>query len=94
MHMHVYAAETSLSSLWLSSSSVVDDVSQEMILKHSAGTSLVIVNLPDPPELGARTDSCSAEELDYMHYMEGMAEHLPRVMYVHGSGQEVINFAT
>jgi len=24
--------------------------------------------------------------------MEGVAENLPRVMYVHGSGQEIINF--
>ena len=27
-----------------------------------------------------------------MHYMEGMASNLPRVMYVHGAGQEIINF--
>ena len=36
---------------------------------------------------------CSGEALDYMNYMEGMAEHLPRVLYVHGSGQEVIAFS-
>ena len=27
----------------------------------------------------------------YMNYMEGVAEALPRVLYVHGSGQEVIS---
>ncbi len=26
-----------------------------------------------------------------MNYMEGVAEALPRVLYVHGSGQEVIS---
>ena len=33
-----------------------------------------------------------AELLEYMNYMEGVAENLPRVLYVHGSGQEIINF--
>ena len=33
-----------------------------------------------------------SELLEYMNYMEGVAENLPRVLYVHGSGQEVINF--
>ena len=32
------------------------------------------------------------KQLDYMNYMEGMASNLPRVMYVHGAGQEIINF--
>ena len=32
------------------------------------------------------------ELLEYMNYMEGVAENLPRVLYVYGSGQEVINF--
>ena len=27
-----------------------------------------------------------------MNYMEGIADNLPRVLHVHGSGQEVINF--
>ena len=30
-------------------------------------------------------------DAEYMNYMEGVAENLPRVLYVHGSGQEVIN---
>ena len=32
------------------------------------------------------------ELLEYMDYMEGLAEGLPRLLYVHGSGQEIINF--
>lgn len=69
------------------------DQIHEMIETHSPDTSLVIVNLPDPPELGAdkSADDQRAEYLDYMNYMEGVAENLPRVLYVHGSGQEVIN---
>jgi hypothetical protein len=31
------------------------------------------------------------EMTQFMEYMEGVAESLPRVLYVHGSGQEVIN---
>ena len=27
-----------------------------------------------------------------MEYMEGLAANLPRVLYVHGAGQEVIRF--
>ena len=53
-------------------------------------------SLPRPsttpiPENAA--DACAPDELlDYMNYMDGIAENLPRVLYVHGSGQEVINF--
>ena len=65
------------------------DQIHEVIVKHSPNTSLVVVNLPDPPELSGATMD---ELLEYMNYMEGVAENLPRVMYVHGSGQEIINF--
>ena len=70
------------------------DQIHEMICAHSPGTSLVIVNLPDPPELDPQMseEEQMAELLGYMNYMEGVAENLPRVLYVHGSGQEVINF--
>ena len=75
------------------------DQIHEMILSHSPDTSLVIVNLPDPPELAAsakqladgKMDEKMAELVQYMEYMEGLAEGLPRVLYVHGSGQEIIN---
>ena len=50
----------------------------------------------DPPDL-EQADELSHDEqmstlLEYMNYMEGLAEGLPRVLYVHGSGQEIINF--
>ena len=65
-------------------------------MTHSPNTSLVIVNLPDPPELSEQQHLSQAEQMDellsYMNYMEGVAENLPRVLYVHGSGQEIINF--
>jgi len=69
------------------------DQLNEMIVSHSPGTSLVIINLPDPPDIleSATVAERMAELLDYMNYMEGMAMNLPRVLYVHGSGQEVIN---
>jgi hypothetical protein len=75
------------------------DQIHEMILSHSPDTSLVIVNLPDPPELAAsakqladgKMDEKMADLVQYMEYMEGLAEGLPRVLYVHGSGQEIIN---
>ena len=88
------------------------DQIHEMIVSHSKDTSLVILNLPDPPDFAARAadtvadgaggggddaeaaqrDAVMAEMLEYMNYMEGVAENLPRVLYVHGSGQEIINF--
>ena len=33
-----------------------------------------------------------AQSVEYMEYMEGLAMNLPRVLYVHGAGQEVIQF--
>ena len=64
-----------------------------LIQDHSPDTSLVIVNLPDPPDVqDSSQEEQMAKILDYMNYMEGVAESLPRVLYVHGSGQEVINF--
>jgi len=72
------------------------DQIHEIIVAHSPNTSLVIVNLPDPPELAAQANLNQEQQmqelLDYMNYMEGVALNLPRVLYVHGSGQEVINF--
>ena len=72
------------------------DQIHELIVTHSPNTSLVIVNLPDPPELSEHQELSPAEQmaelLSYMNYMEGVAENLPRVLYVHGSGQEIINF--
>ena len=70
------------------------DQIHDMILANSKGTSLVIVNLPDPPELtdpDVPPEEQLQELVQYMEYMEGLAEGLPRALYVHGSGQEIIN---
>jgi len=69
------------------------DQIHEMIKTHSPNTSLVIVNLPDPPDIeeGMSEDDALHEMTEFMNYLEGVAESLPRVLYVHGSGQEVIN---
>jgi len=64
------------------------DEIHDIIASRSKDSSLVIINLPDPPELSLEHNS---ESLDYMNYMEGLAEGLPRALYVHGSGQEIIN---
>jgi len=31
--------------------------------------------------------------IQYMEYVEGVAQNLPRVLFVHGAGREVIRFA-
>ena len=67
---------------------------------HQAGSSLVIINLPDPPVVAREADAdpkrlakVQLEQwVEYMDYMEGLAKNLPRVLYVHGAGQEVIQF--
>ena len=40
---------------------------------------------------GANLHANLDELVQYMEYMEGLAEGLPRALYVHGSGQEIIN---
>ena len=64
-----------------------------MITAHSPNTSLVIVNLPDPPDVDEEmSPELQMQEMtEFMNYLEGVARALPRVLYVHGSGQEVIN---
>ena len=60
----------------------------------------MIINLPDPPVL-LREEGTDAKQhaqmqleqsVEYMNYMDGLAKNLPRVLYVHGAGQEVIQF--
>ena len=75
------------------------DEVHELILERSKNSSLVIINMPDPPdmigEVGAShvfSPTEMEEMLEYMNYMEGLASNLPRVLYVHGAGQEVIQF--
>lgn len=76
-----------------------DDI-HKLIMERSAGSSLIIINLPDPPVVTPVPGMSDADAKDvyhqtiiaYMEYMEGLAESLPRVLYVHGAGQEVIQF--
>ena len=77
------------------------DEIHKIIETRSAGSSLVIINLPDPPVVTAREAGVDPKQLEkvqleqsieYMDYMEGLAMNLPRVLYVHGAGQEVIQF--
>ena len=67
------------------------DEIHDIIVERSHGSSLVLINLPDPPEVHAgRNEENMPVFLEYMEYMEGLAANLPRVLYVHGTGQEVI----
>ena len=54
-----------------------------------------MINLPDPPDLTAwwsgHEDDKLKELVQYMDYIEGIASDLPRALYVHGSGQEIID---
>jgi len=69
-----------------------------LIREKSSNSQLVIVNLPDPPEVARSTADCSWSAGDmedmqnYMEYMEGLTIGLKRVLFVHGSGQEIISF--
>ena len=73
------------------------DQIHDMIVTNSPNAALVVINLPDPPELdhGLQTAMQKEEKLKelvgYMEYMDGLVENLPRALYVHGSGQEIIN---
>ncbi|TKR58850.1 hypothetical protein L596_030240 [Steinernema carpocapsae] len=55
----------------------------EVILERSANSQLIIMNLPKPPR--------SADALDdYIHYLEVLSNGIKRVLFVRGTGQEVI----
>lgn len=69
------------------------------IVERSVDSKLVIVNMPDPPEAErvAAEGSCFADAdvsrmVGFMEYMEGLADSLPRVLFLHGAGQELIRF--
>lgn len=55
----------------------------ELILEHSSKSQLVLLNLPKPPVAKEGLD-------DYMHYLEVLSDKLPRVLFVRGTGKEVI----
>uniref|UniRef100_A0AC35U6Q0 Solute carrier family 12 member 6 n=1 Tax=Rhabditophanes sp. KR3021 TaxID=114890 RepID=A0AC35U6Q0_9BILA len=55
----------------------------ELIQEKSGDSSLILLNLPRPP--------VNKEGLnDYIHYMEVLSDKIPRVLFVRGTGQEVI----
>jgi len=71
-----------------------------LIKERSVNSSLMVMNLPDPPSMpeAAKTDpEAHTQYLElitaYMEYIEGLTSSLPRVMYIHGAGREVIRFA-
>uniref|UniRef100_A0A9J2P2V1 Amino acid permease/ SLC12A domain-containing protein n=1 Tax=Ascaris lumbricoides TaxID=6252 RepID=A0A9J2P2V1_ASCLU len=55
----------------------------ELILEHSSESQLILLNLPKPPIGKDGLD-------DYMHYLEVLTDNLPRVLFVRGTGKEVI----
>ncbi|CAD6198763.1 unnamed protein product [Caenorhabditis auriculariae] len=57
----------------------------ELLLQHSANSQLVLLNLPKPP-LHKDRDALD----DYVHYLEVMTDKINRVIFVRGTGKEVI----
>ncbi|CEF71650.1 Amino acid permease/ SLC12A domain-containing protein [Strongyloides ratti] len=55
----------------------------ELIQEKSGDSSLILLNLPRPPHTKEGLD-------DYIHYMEVLSDKIPRVLFVRGTGQEVI----
>ncbi|VDM67518.1 unnamed protein product [Strongylus vulgaris] len=55
----------------------------ELIIEHSLNSQLVLLNLPKPPK--------TKEGLgDYIHYLEVLSDKISRVIFVRGTGKEVI----
>ncbi|VDK61879.1 unnamed protein product [Onchocerca ochengi] len=55
----------------------------ELILANSADSQLVLLNLPKPPVAREGLD-------DYMHYLEVLSDKIPRILFIRGTGKEVI----
>ncbi|KAK0405273.1 hypothetical protein QR680_017893 [Steinernema hermaphroditum] len=55
----------------------------EVILERSADSQLILMNLPKPPRSIEGMD-------DYVHYLEVLSNKVQRVLFVRGTGQEVI----
>lgn len=55
----------------------------ELLQNHSSDASLVIVNMPGPSQ-------STGSEYYYMDYLEALTDGLPRVLFVRGTGREVI----
>ncbi|GMT24173.1 hypothetical protein PFISCL1PPCAC_15470 [Pristionchus fissidentatus] len=55
----------------------------ELILEHSLNSQLVLLNLPKPPVGKEGLD-------DYIHYLEVLSDNINRIIFVRGTGKEVI----
>lgn len=55
----------------------------ELIIEHSLNSQLVLLNLPKPPRGKEGID-------DYIHYLEVLSDKINRVIFVRGTGKEVI----
>ncbi|VDN06525.1 unnamed protein product [Thelazia callipaeda] len=55
----------------------------ELILANSPESQLVLLNLPKPPVAKEGLD-------DYMHYLEALSDKIPRILFIRGTGKEVI----
>ncbi|VDD87242.1 unnamed protein product [Enterobius vermicularis] len=55
----------------------------ELILEHSSDSQLILLNLPRPPAEKEGLD-------DYMHYLEVLSDNIQRVLFIRGTGKEVI----
>ncbi|PIO67264.1 hypothetical protein TELCIR_11000, partial [Teladorsagia circumcincta] len=55
----------------------------ELIIEHSLNSQLVLLNLPKPPRGKEGLD-------DYIHYLEVLSDKVNRVIFVRGTGKEVI----
>ncbi|WKY05731.1 hypothetical protein Q1695_006157 [Nippostrongylus brasiliensis] len=55
----------------------------ELIIEHSVNSQLVLLNLPKPPRGKEGID-------DYIHYLEVLSDKINRVIFVRGTGKEVI----
>ncbi|KAJ1375092.1 hypothetical protein KIN20_038336 [Parelaphostrongylus tenuis] len=55
----------------------------EIIIEHSVNSQLVLLNLPKPPRGKDGLD-------DYIHYLEVLSDKINRVIFVRGTGNEVI----
>ncbi|VDO71069.1 unnamed protein product [Haemonchus placei] len=70
----------------------------ELIIEHSLNSQLVLLNLPKPPR-GREGMSVSFQIIfdflqyrldDYIHYLEVLSDKINRVIFVRGTGKEVI----
>jgi hypothetical protein len=73
------------------------DEIHRIIMSRSQHSSLVVLNLPDPPDVarvdGAYAEADMARMFEYAEYIESLAHGLTRVLFVHGAGQEIIHLS-